>query len=178
MLLHPTISLLNASAIDYGKDFKFYTEGATPRTCEILEFIQNEINKIFKILGLKDFRFCNWVNKSYGVQKKCIYDAIQTIKAYENITAPKHLITRYFTEDVPTGLVPVSSLAKFLDIKTPIIDSVINLSSLLCGIDFRKEGRTIIGLDLEEFINKRIKTEELINLRTKQEIPTNSIWME
>ncbi|MFX1312181.1 MAG: NAD/NADP octopine/nopaline dehydrogenase family protein, partial [Promethearchaeota archaeon] len=105
MLLHPIISLLNAGAMECGKEFKFYAEGATSRTCEILETIQSEFNKIFVMLGLKQFRFCKWVNKSYGIKKKCIYDAIQNIKAYENISAPKQLITRYFTEDVPTGLV-------------------------------------------------------------------------
>ena len=173
MLLHPIISLLNAGTMDCGKEFKFYAEGATPRTCEILETIQNEFNKIFKILGLKQFRFCNWVNKSYGVKKKCIYDAIQNIKVYENINSPKQLITRYFTEDIPTGLVPISSLAKFLGIETPIIDSVINLSSVLCGINFKNEGRTIGGLDLEEIIKKRITTEELIDLGIKQKIPIN-----
>jgi len=173
MLLHPTLSLLNASAIDSGRKFKFYVEGVTNRTCEILETIQIELNKIFQILGLKQLRFCNWAHKSYGVRKNSIYKAIQNIKAYVNINAPKQLITRYFTEDVPTGLVPISSLAKFLGIKTPVIDSVINLSSILCGKDFRNEGRTIVGLDLEELIKKRIATDVLIDFREKQKIPIN-----
>ena len=85
------------------------------------------------------------------------------------------MITRYFTEDVPTGLVPISSLAKFLGVETPIIDSIINLSSILCGIDFKNEGRTIEGLALRNLIKKRIKTEELVNLRIKKEIPTKTI---
>lgn len=171
MLLHPTLSLLNAGAMDCGKDFKFYTEGATKRMCEVLEAVQLELSRIFEILGLKQLRFCNWATETYGVKMNCIYKSIQNIKAYENISAPKQLITRYFTEDVPTGLVPISSLAKFLGIETPIIDSIINLSSILCGIDFRNEGRTIEGLALKNFIKKRIKTEELVNLRIIKEIP-------
>jgi len=173
MLLHPTISLFNAGAMDSGINFKFYAKGATVRICEVLENIQIELNKIFRILGLKQFSFCNWTTKSYGVNKKSIYSAIQSIKAYENIDAPKQLITRYFTEDLPTGLVPISSLARFLDIETPIIDSIINLSSILCGKDFRNEGRTIIGLNLEAITNNRIIHEELINLKNKQEITIN-----
>jgi opine dehydrogenase len=173
MLLHPTLSVLNAGVMDCGKEFKFYAEGATSRTCEVLEYLQIEINKIFTILGLKQFSFCSWANKSYGIKKKCIYEAVQNIKAYQKITAPKQLITRYFTEDVPTGLVPFSSLAKFLGIKTPIIDSVINISSILCGINFRIEGRTIVELHLEEYIKKRIANEEVIELGTKQIIAIN-----
>jgi opine dehydrogenase len=173
MLLHPTLSLLNAGVMDSGKEFKFYAEGATPRTCEVLEIVQNEINKVFEILGFKQLRFCKWADNSYGVKEKCIYSAIKNIKAYENISAPKELITRYFTEDVPTGLVPISSLAKFLGVKTPVIDSIITLSSILCGRDFRREGRTIASLNLEEYIKKRMKTEDLIDLGIKQEILIN-----
>jgi opine dehydrogenase len=132
-----------------------------------------EINEIFKILGLIQFRFCKWVNKSYGINQKSIYKSIQGIKAYKNIDAPKDLITRYFTEDVPTGLVPISSIAKLLKVETPIIDSVINLSSILCGRDFRNEGRTIANLDLGNFIKKRITSEELVDSRTEQEILIN-----
>jgi opine dehydrogenase len=173
MLLHPTLSLLNAGAMDCGKEFKFYAEGATSRTCEVLETIQIELNKIFEILGFTHNRFCDWVHKSYGIKKKSIYNAIQNVEAYKNINSPKKLITRYFTEDIPTGLVPVSSLAKFLDVKTPIIDSVINLSSILCGKNFRNQGRTIIGLDLEEFIKKRITTRGLVEFKEKQKISIN-----
>ncbi|MFW9998706.1 MAG: NAD/NADP octopine/nopaline dehydrogenase family protein [Candidatus Hodarchaeota archaeon] len=173
MLLHPTISLLNAGIMDSGISFKFYAEGATTRICEVLENIQIEMNKIFEILGFNHIRFCNWAHKSYGVKKKCIYDAIQNIDAYKNINSPKQLITRYFTEDIPTGLVPISSLAKFLGVKTPIIDSVINLSSILCGKNFRNDGRTIIGLDLKDFIKKRIITEELMEFGAKEKIPIN-----
>jgi opine dehydrogenase len=173
MLLHPTLSLLNASAIDAGRKFRFYVDGVTSRTCEVLETIQGELNNIYKLLGLKQLRFCKWVDRSYGIKENSIYKAIQKIRAYENINAPKNLITRYFTEDVPTGLVPISSLAKFLDIETPIIDSVINLSSILCGKNFRNEGRTVAGLDLEPLIKKRICSEELIEMGAKEEIQVN-----
>ena len=170
MLLHPTLSVLNSGMMDIGKEFKFYSEGATKRTCEVLERIQMEVNQIMNLLGLKQFNFCKWAKNSYGVSGRCIHDAIQEIMAYKDINAPKRLITRYFTEDIPTGLVPISSLATFLGIKTPIIDSIINLSSLLCGLDFKSLGRTIKKLKIEEFIKRRTTTEELVNLGIEQQI--------
>lgn len=173
MLLHPTLSVLNSGMMDIGKEFKFYSEGATKRTCEVLERIQMEINQIMHTLGLKQFNFLNWAKNSYGIDGKCIYNAIQEIIAYKDIIAPKRLITRYFTEDVPTGLVAISSLAEFLGIKTPIINSIINLSSILCGMDFKSLGRTINKLKLEEYIKRRITTEELINMGAEQQIPIN-----
>ena len=162
MLLHPAISLFNAGMMDYGKPFKFYNEGATSKVCQVLEMIELEINEIFSKLGLQQLRFHKWANKSYGIEATSIYDAIQKIEAYKPVNAPDRLITRYLTEDVPTGLVPISSLGAFLNIQTPTIDSIIYLTSLICGIDFRKKGRTIQGLGLYEYF---------MNL-------LNSIWIE
>jgi opine dehydrogenase len=173
MLLHPTLSVLNSGMMDIGKEFKFYSEGATKRTCEVLERLQMEINQIMNLLCLKQYNFCKWAQKSYGVTGKCIHDAIQEILAYRDINAPKKLITRYFTEDIPTGLVPISSLAALLGIKTPIINSIINLSSVLCGMDFKSIGRTVKALNIEEYIKRRITTEELISLGSEQQISIN-----
>lgn len=164
MLLHPALSLMNAGAMDGKKEFKFYKEGATPRVCEVLERIQLELNEIFEKLGLKQIRYCKWAQESYGIIEKCIYKAIQNINAYKNIDSPKTLLTRYFTEDIPTGLVPTASLAEYLQIDTPIINSIINISSILCGIDFKEEGRTIGKLELKNYLNGRIKVERDIKV--------------
>ncbi|MFX1492817.1 MAG: NAD/NADP octopine/nopaline dehydrogenase family protein [Promethearchaeota archaeon] len=164
MLIHPALSLMNAGAIDGGMEFKFYKEGATSRTCEVLERIQLELYDIFRNLGLKQPRFCKWAHKSYGINEKSIYKSIQNINAYNNIKAPKNLMVRYFIEDVPTGLVPTASLGDYLQVDTPIIDSIINLASILCGIDFKEEGRTIEKLDLKDFLNGRIKIKRDIKM--------------
>ena len=76
------------------------------------------------------------------------------------------LITRYFTEDVPTGLVPISSLGQLLGIPTPTIDSVIHLASILCGIDFMKEGRTVDKLHIENFLKEKLFTSEVAQERS------------
>jgi len=163
MLLHPAISLLNAGAMDFGRKFKFYKEGATSRVCQILEQIEFEINEIFDKLGLKHLNFSKWAKKSYGIRTNSIFDAIQKIKAYKDIYAPTQLITRYFTEDVPTGLVALSSLGTFLDVKTPTIDSIIHLTSILCGMDFFKTGRTIEQLGIENLIEEKLHANELLS---------------
>jgi opine dehydrogenase len=162
MLLHPALSLMNSGFMDIGREFKFYKEGATFHTCEVLEQIQFEINLIFEKLGMPRLDFCDWAKKSYGVSSKCIHEAIQNIIAYKDINAPRELITRYFTEDVPTGLVPVSSIAHFLGVKTPTIDSIIQLSSILCGTEFKKIGRDIHRLNFGDYITKRIEIQDFI----------------
>ena len=100
--------------------------------------------------------FKEWARGCYGIKTNCIYDAIQKVEAYQDINAPKDLITRYFTEDVPTGLVPIASLARFLGIKTPTINSIIQLSSVLCGINFLEAGRSIEGLKIKNYLRERV----------------------
>lgn len=173
MLVHPAISLLNAGMMDSGCSFKFYSEGASPRTCMVLEKIESEINQIFKRLGIKQFRFHKWAKRSYGVKAKSVHEAIQKIEPYKTIDAPKELVTRYFTEDVPTGLVPIASLADYLDINTPTINSIIHLASILCGKEFYKEGRTIEKLNIEYFIDQSVVAEEV---QFEKYIHINSIF--
>jgi opine dehydrogenase len=162
MLLHPALSLMNSGFMDIGREFKFYKEGATFHTCEVLEQIQLETNLLFEKLSMPRLSFCDWAKKSYGVIANCIHEAIQNIIAYKDINAPRELITRYFTEDIPTGLVPISSVAHFLGIKTPTIDSIIQLSSIICGTKFKEIGRDIHKLNFGEYLTKRIETQELI----------------
>ncbi len=157
MLLHPAITLLNAGMMDIGKKFKFYKEGATPRVCEVLENIELELNELFLKLGLKQLKYHKWVKKSYGVISNKIYDSIQNVKAYRNVYAPDKLITRYLTEDVPTGLVPIASIAEFLNISTPTITSIIHLTSILCGKNFKKTGRTLQSLKLFDYFVNYLK---------------------
>ena len=156
MLLHPALSLFNAGPIDCGKKFKFYKEGATPQICQVLDEIQIELNEIFRVLGLKQLRYDKWAEKSYGIRANSVYDAIQKVDAYKNINAPTELVTRYFMEDVPTGLVPMASLGDFLGIDTPTIDSIIHLSSIICCVDFKNKGRTVKNLNLEGYIKERL----------------------
>ncbi len=171
MLLHPTITLLNSGAIETGKEFKYYREGATKSICKILESIQFEINQILMKIGLKRFDFCCWATQVYGVSGKTIYDTIQKIEAYKEIESPSKLKTRYFTEDVPTGLVPLASLGKFLDVDTPTIDSIIHLSSILCGVDFWEEGRDIETLNLIALLKDELTQKDVITkVYNKKEI--------
>jgi opine dehydrogenase len=168
MLLHPTLSVLNSGMMDIGKKFKFYSEGATKSTCMVLEQLEYEINEIFQKLGLQRYSFCEWANSSYGVKGKNIFESIQKIEPYRDLNAPSQLITRYFTEDVPTGLVALKSIGTIFKIHTPIINSIINLSSILCGVEFEQQGRTVENLNLREIILNRIKTQLEIETKEKQ----------
>jgi len=47
---------------------------------------------------------------------------------------------RYLTEDVPYGLVPVSSISKMLNVPSPTVDAIIRLVSIINQTDYEMKG--------------------------------------
>jgi len=154
-IFHPATTLLNASSIDRGKDLLFYKEGISPNVAEVLGQIEKEISSVGEKLGIKIMRVVDWIDQTYGVRAPTIYEAIQQVKAYKNISAPVTLNTRYLLEDVPTGLVPISSVASHIGVDTPTINAIIQLSGVVCGKDFWKEGRTVEKIGIRETLRAR-----------------------
>ena len=95
-------------------------------------------------MGVEVISAKRWLYQTYGSEGADLYEAIQNTKAYKGIKSPGSINHRYIWEDVPTGLVPLSSLGKKLNIPTPMIDSFIyQATSVLrkdLNIDFLKPG--------------------------------------
>lgn len=60
-----------------------------------------------------------------------------------NIRGPSSMKSRYITEDIPYGLVPVAGLAYSYGVDIPIIDATICLASAINGADYYGEGRSL-----------------------------------
>lgn len=69
---------------------------------------------------------------------------------------PDSFDNRYITEDVPMGLVLLSSLGDKLGINTPECDRLIEMSGGILARDFYKEGRTLASLGLGELTSEEI----------------------
>ena len=70
---------------------------------------------------------------------------------------PDSLTNRYVTEDVPYGLVVWASMGNAVGIETPTMDALIEIGSVIIGVDCWKKGRNlekmgIDGLRLEQII--------------------------
>ncbi|MDR7857713.1 NAD/NADP octopine/nopaline dehydrogenase family protein [Tissierella sp.] len=148
-IFHPAPTLLNSGHIERGAPFEYYTEGITPSIGEFLEKMDNERMEIGKILKVETLSAKDWLYETYGASGSNLYETVQNNPAYKGLQAPKGLSIRYIYEDVPYSLVPMSSLARELGIKTPAINSIINVAELMTGRNFFEEGRTIerLGLD-------------------------------
>lgn len=81
---------------------------------------------------------------------------------------PYSFDNRYVTEDVPMGLVLLSSLGEKLGIKMPECNRLIDMCGGILTRDFFAEGRTLTSLGLGE-----LTKEELIHFVTMENITSN-----
>lgn len=160
-VFHVPITILNAAAIDKRHDFEYYLEGVTEHVAAVMEDVDEERLTIAKAMGVEVVSARRWLYQTYGSEGTDLYEAIQNTHAYKGIQSPESLNHRYIWEDVPTGLVPLSSLGIKLEVPTPLIDSFIyQATSALrrdLNIDFFERGRTLENIGLADMGIDEIK---------------------
>ncbi|MBM7647672.1 opine dehydrogenase [Bacillus ectoiniformans] len=147
-IVHPAPTILNAGRIEASLPFKYYIDGVTPSIAQLVEQLDQERLAIGKKLSLDLCSISEWYSLSYKVPGPTLYDKIRQVEAYQGIQAQTSLNTRYLFEDIPTGLVPMSDLAKQIGVETPLMDAFIRMGNSLLNRDFRKEGRSLQDLGL------------------------------
>lgn len=122
----------------------------TPGLANIIESLDAERLAVAKAYGIDLISAKDWISYAYnGVEGDSLCERMHNNPAYYDILAPTSINCRQITEDIPTGIVPMSEFGDVAGIHTPIMDSLIEMCSALMKRDFRKEGRTLksIGLD-------------------------------
>lgn len=142
-VIHPAGLLLNAGSVGRGDQFEFYRDGMTPEVVRVIEAIDAERCTIMSRLGLPVRCLLEWMRETYACTAISCGEAFQLNKPYHGIAAPGSIDSRYLTEDVPTGLVPLASIARYLGIATPTIDALITLAGIVLCKDFWTTGRTV-----------------------------------
>lgn len=143
-ILHPTPTILNIGGIENNKTpFKYYYEGITPTIAKFLEAMDQERVGLAKRWGYNVVSVKDWLYEVYGSKGRNLYDSIQNTDAYKMIDAPEKVQHRYIFEDIPTGLVPLSSMGKKIQKQTPNINAIVELASRLTNTNFWQCGRTL-----------------------------------
>lgn len=153
MILHCAASILNLGRIEDTKgDFMFYWEGMTESVCKVMEKMDEERIEVGEALGLELKPTLFSLRRFYPLEKTGadLHDWVTHSRAHggQGPDAPNSPRHRYVSEDVPNGLVPVSQLGKLVGVPTTAIDSIITLSSLINGIDYFNEGRSLEKMGL------------------------------
>jgi opine dehydrogenase len=76
---------------------------------------------------------------------------------FRGIKAPARIDSRYLTEDVGYTLVFFTDLARRLEVPTPTMDAIVELTSVVLARDLRAEGaRTLRSLGLDGLSNQEL----------------------
>jgi opine dehydrogenase len=170
-IVHPVATLLSATRIEHSKgEFYLYAEGMTPAVARAYESLNQERLSICKTLGYKLYHWDNLEFKDYNLgetEEECRYRILNTsmdaafgkdgIYAGIKMKGPEHLKDRYVTEDVPYGMVLLSTLGDLLGVPTPTHDAVIQLASVINRTDYWKTGRGMKQLGLSTLDKKGLK---------------------
>lgn len=147
-IFHPSIVIFNAATIERNDNFFFYRE-MTPQIASCIERLDLERLEVARAFGLNLMPVSEWISYAYpSTRGVTLCERMRNNPAYYDIKAPGSIFTRQLTEDIPTGLLPMSELGRVAGVETPLMESFINLSSAILNIDFKQSGRTLDRLGL------------------------------
>jgi opine dehydrogenase len=146
--LHVPGCILNAGRIERSKgEFYLYEEGITPCVARVMEAVEEERGAIVRKLG---YRLTTLTEElAEGREARTVWEEVNGCETLEFIKGPTSIRSRYFTEDIPYGLVAWVELAGVLEIETPVMDALISLGSLIVGEDAFSMGRTKADMGIE-----------------------------
>ena len=152
-MLHVANCVANAGRIESGDSYKFYAEGVTPAVAWLYEAINAERVAVAAALGASVPTLADWFDRVYGVREATLVETCQRLTynsdgPYQATGTPKSLDHKFITEDVPTGLIPMSALGAVAGVTTPAIDALVELVRKMTGKDFTAEARTLERLGL------------------------------
>jgi opine dehydrogenase len=152
-MLHVANCVANAGRIESGTSYKFYADGVTPSVARLYEAINAERVAVAAALGASVPTLADWFDRVYGVREATLVETCQRLTynseaPYQATGTPKSLDHKFITEDVPTGLIPMSAFGAAAEVATPAIDALIEIVRSMTGNDFAAEGRTLGRLGL------------------------------
>ena len=132
----------------------------TPALANLLEAIDSERIAVAKAYGVDIISAKDWVSYAYDeVQGDTLCERMRNNPAYYEILAPTTINCRQITEDIPTGIVPMSELGKVASVPTPLFDALITMCSTLLQTNFKECGRNLTKLGWGE-----LSKEEILNV--------------
>lgn len=152
MIVHTVGAIMSIPRIEKTNgDYCMYWEVFTPSVWNILERLDAEKMDVLEHLGLPRLayvdacKFRNTLDENVDGKATFFWYAAMPTRA----KGPVAVNSRYITEDVPQGLVMLETLGRYLNIPTPICTSLIEMANAALQTDFRKVGRSLEKLGVE-----------------------------
>ncbi|WP_417718858.1 NAD/NADP octopine/nopaline dehydrogenase family protein [Salipiger sp.] len=148
---HLGIALGNITRMERGETWS-QGQNVTPKVGALLEALDAERLRIAEALGLKTKTIFEHFSLSFHVPISSISEMNQQMHAQGNGgTGPATADSRYVTEDVPYGLVPVAILGRLAGHPAELHEAGIKIFSAMYDRDFTAGNELLNALELDRF---------------------------
>src|SRR5271166_1898412 len=149
-MLHVANCAANAARIESGDSYRFYAEGVTPAVARLYQAINRERVMVAAALGAAVPTLEDWFDRVYGVREVSLVETCRRLTynsdgPYQATGTPSSLEHKFITEDVPTGLIPMSALGAAAGVPTHALVAVVQS---MTGKEFAADARTLARLGL------------------------------
>ena len=157
-MFHPCVLLFNAATIERNEVFWFYRD-MTEQVASFIEKFDAERLAVGRAYGIQLLGVREWIKFAYNdTIGETLCERMRNNPAYHDIKSPSTIFTRQLMEDIPTGVLPIMELGKAAGVKTPLLESMVNICEALLNMDLRSTGRSLsnlglAGLNKDEIIN-------------------------
>jgi len=154
-MMHPPGMILSAAWIESTSgNFNFYFDAATLAVSRLMQEIDNERLAISAGWGeamepLIDLLLIQGLTTKEARDSGSLQEAFLRSEPNRWLKAPSSLDHRYMHEDIGNGLVPMVALGQIVGVKTPTMESIINISNIINQRNYWRDGlnKTHLGLE-------------------------------
>jgi len=150
-VLHPLPILLNLVEIEKkGSEFKHFIDGINPAVSRLIDQMDRERLEVGTAFSLNLVPVVDQLKRYYGHnESRTVYEYVNNSQSpYKGIKG-FGLNSRYIMDDIPNLVVATSSLGEIANVKTPLFNMCIDLTSIIMETDYRKNGINLQKLNLE-----------------------------
>lgn len=158
-VVHPAGVLMNAGRVEYAHgEFYFYEEGVSPSVANVIMAVDTERRAIAKTFGYtlppanEAFH-----NAGFG-PKGDLWATINGSRMLTQLKAPGSLESRWLTEDIPYGLSAWHDIGQQYGVQAPIMQSLVNMGSVVMGFNGWKRGRSLPELGIKDMNKEDLQT--------------------
>lgn len=149
--IHPAVVLLNVGSIERKNRVLFYHEGITPSVQALIEGLDDERRALGEAFGLSLEPAAQVMLNRYHHQgaKGCsLREVAMSNPVYAWSEMPERIDTRYLTDDIPMGLMPLCALARQAGTPYRLMESIISIAEQLIGKRGFAEAKTLDDIDM------------------------------
>ncbi|MBI4028689.1 MAG: NAD/NADP octopine/nopaline dehydrogenase family protein [Verrucomicrobia bacterium] len=156
-VLHLPACIMSTSRIERSRgEFWLYEEGFTPTVCRVTEAVDRERIELARAFGYTVPSLAEELAEHY--QPRELFFEINGAWDLVVIKGPPDVKSRYFTEDIPFGLVPWVQLGERAGVGTPLLRALLSLGAVIIEQDVLKTGRTLSTLGIADMSVSNLKT--------------------